>query len=506
MIFRVRVVGLLALLTCALAPVALAAPRETEARPSAAAPQDIVASSESDQTTLTVSVRVLPPFVEHKNGQFTGYSVDLWKAIASQQGWKTSFKVAPDVKGQLEDVASGAADVGVGAISIPAGRALRYDFSQPIMNAGLQILVHSDRRDTETTALGQILRLLFSPAILIWMGIALLLAAIPAHVIWFLERNHNTGIIKDSAYFPGIFQGLYWGVSSITGREESMPRQWIARIFALIWSFASIVFVAYYTAQLTASLTVERFKSEISGPQDLPGKAVGTVQASTSAAYLDSVGAKVATFPTIEAAYQALIDNRVDAVVYDAPVLQYTPAKQGAVPIRTVGPIFKTADYGFVFTVGSNLRKRHDFAPGGLAEERRRQRQGQPLAKQFRAMLQIADGFEQRRDAHGAAAVRAALDQTRLLQQDQRLQNVGEGSRLRNDICAQRFLAIKAYHLGGSIQHAEFPHRLLAIIKEGRAQRSVVAEFLGKHPYPFGFVRTQIVNRDPGANVQVVDQ
>ena len=248
----------------------------------------------------------------------------------------------------------------MGAISITAERTQSFDFSQPIMNSGLQILVRSDRRAAESTALEQIFRLLFSPAILIWMGIALLLAAIPAHVIWFLERNHNNGIIRDKAYFPGIFQGLYWGFSSITGREESMPQQWIARIFAMIWSFASIVFVAYYTAQLTASLTVEQFRSEIAGPEDLPGKKVATVQASTAAAYLETTGARVTAYPTIEAAYKALTDKRVDAVVFDAPVLQFMAARTGAGEVRTIGPMFNTADYGFAFREGSSLRKRVD--------------------------------------------------------------------------------------------------------------------------------------------------
>jgi polar amino acid transport system substrate-binding protein len=348
MMIFVRFLAALVIFTCAAAPAALAAPQESDA------------PEQGGQRTVTVTVRVLPPFVQEQNGRFSGYSVDLWNDIASRQNWKTNFRAAPNVKGQLEDVASGKADVGVGAISITADRAQRFDFSQPIMNSGLQILIRSDRPAPETTALSRILRLLFSPAILVWMGIALLLAAIPAHVVWFFERGHNNGIIQDRSYFPGIFQSLYWSVSAITGSAEAMPRQWIARIFALLWTFTSIVFVAYYTAQLTASLTVERFKAEISGPEDLPGKMVGTVQASTSAAFLDWTGAKVTAFPTIAEAYQALLDRRVVAIVYDAPVLQYMAARQGAGQVKVVGPMFNTADYGFTFRIGSDLRKKVD--------------------------------------------------------------------------------------------------------------------------------------------------
>ncbi|WP_304166320.1 transporter substrate-binding domain-containing protein [Phenylobacterium aquaticum] len=348
MIYIIRLLALLTLFSSAFSSGALAAP------------QTVAAAQQNHGRILTVSVRVLPPFVEQKNGIFTGYSIDLWNAIAERQNWESRFRVASSVKGQLEDVASGAADVGVGAISITAERTMHYEFSQPIMNSGLQILVREERAPAESTALKSILKLLFSKAMLIWFGIAFLLSVIPAHVIWFFERNHNNGIIQSNSYFPGIFEALFWGLSSITGSADSMPRQWLARLFALFWTFASIVFVAFYTAQLTASLTVEKFRAEISGPQDLPGKNVGTLQGSTSAAFLQTTGAKVSVFPTIDDAYQALMNNSVDAVVYDAPVLQYMATRQRAGRVRTVGPIFHTEDYGHVFHDGSPLRRKVD--------------------------------------------------------------------------------------------------------------------------------------------------
>ena len=195
---------------------------------------DIATPQPGAERTLTATVRILPPFVDRKNGQFTGYSIDLWNAIANKQHWKTVFKVAPDVKGQLAAIAAGAADVGVGAISITADRALAFDLSQPIMNSGLQILVRGERARPESTALKTILQLLFSPAILVWIGIAFFLSVIPAHIVWLFERRHNEGIIQDKAYFPGIFQALYWTLSSITASQEATPRQWFARRFALL--------------------------------------------------------------------------------------------------------------------------------------------------------------------------------------------------------------------------------------------------------------------------------
>ena len=58
----------------------------------------------------------------------------------------------------------------------------------------------------------------------------------------------------------------------------------------ILLAFVSIVFVAYYTATLTANLTVEKFNSQISSPADLVGKRVCTVDKTTSASFLQQEG------------------------------------------------------------------------------------------------------------------------------------------------------------------------------------------------------------------------
>ncbi|HVZ29579.1 MAG TPA: transporter substrate-binding domain-containing protein [Asticcacaulis sp.] len=318
--------------------------------------------------TIHVAVRVLPPFVEEQNGQFSGFSIDLWNAIAQRNQWRTDFTAVPDVKAQLGAVAGGKADVGVGAISITASRDLEYDFSQPIINAGLQILIRQDRAAPETTALQNLLRLLFSPSVLVWLGIAGLLTFIPAHLVWFVERRHPEGMVAKS-YFPGIFQAFFWGLGTLATQADSMPRHWLSRSVAVLWMFTSVVFVAFYTATLTATLTVQQFKSEINGPNDLPGHKVGTVVGTTSADYLRENGIPAQAFPNVQSAYQALADKKVEAVVYDAPVLQYIAAHQGAGKVTTTGEIFHAEDYGFAFHNGSDLRKPVDAALLAMRED-----------------------------------------------------------------------------------------------------------------------------------------
>jgi polar amino acid transport system substrate-binding protein len=65
-----------------------------------------------------------------------------------------------------------------------------------------------------------------------------------------------------------------------------MPHQWLARTFSIFWMFVGVVFVAFYTAQLTTTLTVRQIHGSISGPDDLPGKRVATIANTSPADYL----------------------------------------------------------------------------------------------------------------------------------------------------------------------------------------------------------------------------
>ncbi|WP_204368508.1 transporter substrate-binding domain-containing protein [Neosynechococcus sphagnicola] len=117
-------------------------------------------------------------------------------------------------------------------------------------------------------------------------------------------------------------------------------------------------FIAYFTATVTTSLTVQQLQGSIRGPDDLPGKRVATTTGSSSATYLQQRKIQFAEYPQIEKAYQALLDNKVDAVVFDAPVLLYYASNQGKGKVEVVGNIFRREDYGIALAKNSPYRKR----------------------------------------------------------------------------------------------------------------------------------------------------
>jgi polar amino acid transport system substrate-binding protein len=65
-------------------------------------------------------------------------------------------------------------------------------------------------------------------------------------------------MISNRNYFPGVFEAMSWAISTLTSQASDMPHQWLARTFSIFWMFAGVVFVAFYTAQFTTALTVDR--------------------------------------------------------------------------------------------------------------------------------------------------------------------------------------------------------------------------------------------------------
>jgi len=289
--------------------------------------------------SLRVATRLVKPFVFEEKGMLTGFSIELWNEIAKQIGVKTEYIVKPTVKELLASVKSQETIVGIAAISITADREIQWDFSQPMFDAGLQILVSAQAG--ESSFIGNIIAGIFTRDFLLMIGLVLLLIAIPAHIVWFLERRPAGGLLNHRSYFPGIFEAAWWAAATLATQADQMPKSATARIVAVIWMFSSVVFIAYFTASVTSNLTLQQLRGDIKGPEDLPGKKIASVKGSTSVDYLRQHNAEVAEFPKVEEAYEALRQGEVNAVVYDAPVLLYYAAHEGKGKVHIVGSVFR---------------------------------------------------------------------------------------------------------------------------------------------------------------------
>ncbi|MCB0940218.1 MAG: transporter substrate-binding domain-containing protein [Mycolicibacterium sp.] len=329
----------------------------------------VAPSANAEPRNVTVAVYDLTPFVMTRAHTRAGFTVDLLDQIAKRNGWSLTYvDGGGSVRGLLDAVSKGRVDLAATNISITADREKYLDFSQPILTAGLQIVVPAGTTERTQPGLVDFLRLLFSKTMLFWLLAAVILTIVPAHLIWLLERRDSQAVVSKK-YFPGIFQSFEWGLGMLSNAPVNEPHRWLTRTLSVLWMFVAIAFVAYFTAILTSNLTVEKINSKVSAPADLIGKRVCAVANTTSSTALNKLGVEFTAVPNIEDCYPGLRKGSFDAIVDDAPVLEYWVTHDGAGFAELAGPVFKEEDYGAAFPLGSKLRKEFDQALLSMQED-----------------------------------------------------------------------------------------------------------------------------------------
>ena len=172
-------------------------------------------------------------------------------------------------------------------------------------------------------------------------------------------------------YLRSVGNGI-WGVVLIiaTGEhgERDTPRIVKRITVGTMWAIG-VVLIAQFTATLTSSLTVQQLQSAIRGPDDLPGRTIATVPGSIAAQYLQARGLSFVPITGVDQALSLITRRQVDAIVFEAPTLQYWAARRGRDTVEVVGPVFNPERYGIAVPLGSPLRKSINTALLEMAED-----------------------------------------------------------------------------------------------------------------------------------------
>jgi len=313
---------------------------------------------------IRVVTRDMQPFSFEKNERRSGFAIELWNAVASELRFDFEITSVGSAKEMTSALENKSADVAVGALSITAEREKVIDFSQPFYESGLQLLV-SKKATGITGTIWSLLRNLFSWQLVGGFVAALLVMFFISHLVWMYEHPHNEEMWPRS-YLAGMGESLWWTLSIflVGGADNKGPVGLGGRIVATIWMLASVIAISLLTASLSAELTVKSLAGDIRGPGDLPGRNVATIGGSTSEAWLRKLGATdgqkvgVEVFQDIPSCLDALKSGKVNAVVFDAPVLKFYLNKLGPEDFTLVGGLFERNNYGFGLQQDSPLWER----------------------------------------------------------------------------------------------------------------------------------------------------
>jgi len=325
------------------------------------------AEDAAQSKALRVAVKPIAPFVLKQSKDLTGFSIDLWNALAQSLKVNTAWVEVTTVGDQLQAVKSGKADVAIAAITITKERENDVDFTQPYFDSGLQIMVHAQGGNH----LLDVFDSMPWPTIATLLGAFFAIMFVMANVLWIVERQTSKHFQK--GYLKGMGEGL-WGVALIVATGEHGDREAprvVKRLIVFFMWLVGIVLVAQLTAAVTSTQTVDRLNSKIRGPTDLAGKKIATVGGTAAADYLTEQGLLFVNVASAEEGCDLVVQGDVQAMVFDAPTLQYLAAKRGNGVLRVVGPIFASQKYGIAVADGSPLRKRINGALLAMYEDGR---------------------------------------------------------------------------------------------------------------------------------------
>jgi ABC-type amino acid transport substrate-binding protein len=266
--------------------------------------------------------------------------------------WEFEERRIPDLFTGLSD---GSLDAALSALTITAEREKQIDFTHPYFQSGLGIAV-SRRSEGGWWAVA---RRLVSADLLRMLGLLLILLFGTGVLVWFFERRTNREQFG-GGLARGLGSGFWWSAVTMTtvGYGDKAPRTLAGRLVGFVWMFACVVFLSGLTASIASALTVSRLESVVTGPQDLPRVRVATVSGTTSEAYLKSRRIASTALPTAADALDALAAGRVEAVVYDKPLLEWTVNGQYEDRLFVLPVSFRPESYAIALPTGSALMER----------------------------------------------------------------------------------------------------------------------------------------------------
>lgn len=254
------------------------------------------------------------PFSFHEGKKLTGFSLDLLEAISKRTGLAYTLHEETSFSEMLNKIKNKKADCALANISITAEREKNMDFSHPIYESGIQLLVK--KQDTSLFSFQHI------KTVFLIILVLLLLS-------WGIKRIKNNttmlGNIPSSAYLMIVW--IIW------------------------WWWLVISFSSHLLPEIQAQ-----------GDRDplpyLRNKEIGTSKWTTMSKFLDKNNIKYHAYDDYNTALDALEKWEIQTLLGDAAVTKYYAHHEGKEKVQLVWDVFEEDSLGIACKTRFNLLKK----------------------------------------------------------------------------------------------------------------------------------------------------
>jgi polar amino acid transport system substrate-binding protein len=314
----------------------------------------------AEAARISVGAVVVPPFMmKAPDGRWEGLSIELWQELALVLAVEFEWREYQSLAEIRSAILRGEIDV-MPAMAITEEHEIIVDFSHPYYRSGSAIAV--PMTESRHDWLG-VVRRIISMDVLGAIGVLVLLWITAGVALWLFERHRNSAVSSEGP-LKGVEHGIWWAAVTMTtvGYGDVAPKTIGGRIVAILWMLVSIALIAGFTAVITTSLTVGALHGKIRGLHDLAGVRVGSLAGSESLTFLAQRGIAARPIRSEEEGLQAIVDDELDAFVFNRAVLEYLAKTEFPAHVQVLPDNFDPYYVGVAMQSGSELREPIDRA------------------------------------------------------------------------------------------------------------------------------------------------
>ncbi|XP_058192661.1 glutamate receptor 2.8-like isoform X2 [Rhododendron vialii] len=291
----------------------------------------------------------------------TGFCIDVFKEVVDHSlPYAVPYEFVSfesDRSGSYDDLVNqlflGNYDAVVGDVTILANRSRFADFTLPFTESSVAMIVRiqDDERKNAWIFMKPLKMDLWltTGAFFIFTGF----------VVWVLEHRVNEEFRGPPHKQVGM---IFWfSFSTLVFAQKEKVISNLSRFVVIVWVFVVLVLTSSYTASLTSMLTVQKLQPSVTDIMDL--KKNEEYVGYQTGSFVDGLlkretfnPSKLRNYSTFEDYDEALSTRSVAAIIDEVPYIRLFLANpKYCTKYTMVGPICKTAGFGFAFPKGSPL-------------------------------------------------------------------------------------------------------------------------------------------------------